>query len=160
MDVFALRNRVVDDYKKYIESFVRIRDEKIEKFVREEFASGVLWPDPILQLNPAYQPGSTLDELAANGVLRPGTAKFFRKYDGGPLRLYRHQQEAIEVAQRGEPYVVTTGTGSGKSLTYLVPIYDHILRNQPEKSGVRAIIVYPMNALINSQWEALKLYAK
>jgi len=64
MDVFALRNRVVDDYKKYIESFVRIRDEKIEKFVREEFASGVLWPDPILQLNPAYQPGSTLDELA------------------------------------------------------------------------------------------------
>ncbi len=55
---------------------------------------------------------------------------------------------------------MTTGTGSGKSLTYLVPIYDHILRNQPEKSGVRAIIVYPMNALINSQWEALKLYAK
>jgi ATP-dependent helicase YprA (DUF1998 family) len=160
MDVFALRNRVVEDYKKYIESFVRIRDEKIETFVREEFASGVLWPDPILQLNPAYQPGSTLDELAAKGALRTGTAKFFRKYDGGPLRLYRHQQEAIELAQRGEPYVVTTGTGSGKSLTYLVPIYDHILRNQPEQSGVRAIIVYPMNALINSQWEALKSYGK
>ena len=65
-----------------------------------------------------------------------------------------------DIAQKGEPYVVTTGTGSGKSLTYLVPIYDHILRNQPEKPGVRAIIVYPMNALINSQWEALKAYAK
>ena len=57
MDVFALRDRVVDDYKRYIESFVRIRDERIEKFVREEFASGILWPDPILQLNPAYEPG-------------------------------------------------------------------------------------------------------
>ena len=53
---------------------------------------------------------------------------------------------------------MTTGTGSGKSLTYLVPIYDHILRNQPEKKGVRAIIVYPMNALINSQFDALKTY--
>jgi hypothetical protein len=75
MDVFALRNRVVEDYKKYIESFVRIRDGRIENFVREEFASGVLWPDPILQLNPAYQPGRTLDELAAKGVLRHSVLK-------------------------------------------------------------------------------------
>ncbi len=158
MDVFALRDRVVDDYKRYIESFVRIRDESIEKFVREEFASGVLWPDPILQLNPAYEPGPTLDDLVAKGTLAPGTAKFFRKYDGSPLRLYRHQEQAIEIAQRGEPYVVTTGTGSGKSLTYLVPIYDQVLRNQPEKKGVRALIIYPMNALINSQFDALKTY--
>ncbi len=158
MDVFALRDRVVDDYRRYIESFVRIRDERIEKFVREEFESGVLWPDPILQLNPAYEPGPTLDDLVAKGTIAPGTAKFFRKYDGSPLRLYRHQEQAIEIAQRREPYVVTTGTGSGKSLTYLVPIYDHILRNQPEKKGVRALIVYPMNALINSQFDALKTY--
>lgn len=160
MDVFALRDRVVDDYKRYIESFVRIRDEKIEQYVRHEFESGALWPDPILQLNPAYEPGPTLDELAGKGALMPETAKFFRKYDGGSLRLYRHQQEAIEIAKGGESYVVTTGTGSGKSLTYLVPIYDHILRNGPEKEGVRAIIVYPMNALINSQLDALRDYAK
>lgn len=74
--------------------------------------------------------------------------------------MYKHQQEAIEIARRNEPYVVTTGTGSGKSLAYLVPIYDHVLRNGPEKHQVRAIIVYPMNALINSQLEALKHYAK
>jgi len=43
---------------------------RIEKFVREKFASGALWPDPILQLNPAYQPGETLDELADKGILR------------------------------------------------------------------------------------------
>jgi ATP-dependent helicase YprA (DUF1998 family) len=54
---------------------------------------------------------------------------------------------------------VTTGTGSGKSLTYLVPIYDHILRNHPERHQVRAIIVYPMNALINSQFKALLEFA-
>jgi len=88
MDVFALRNRVVADYKSYIESFVRIRDGQIDQFVRDKFASGALWPDPILQLNPAYESGGTLDELANLGIVQPGTAKYFRKFDGGPLRLY------------------------------------------------------------------------
>ena len=46
---------------------------------------------------------------------------------------------------------MSTGTGSGKSLTYLVPIFDHVIRNRPERHSVRAIIVYPMNALTNSQ---------
>ena len=55
--------------------------------------------------------------------------------------------------------MVTSGTGSGKSLTYLVPIYDYILRNHPERHQVRAIIVYPMNALINSQFKALREFA-
>ena len=56
--------------------------------------------------------------------------------------------------------MVTTGTGSGKSLTYLVPIYDAIMRAHPERHTVRAIIVYPMNALINSQLKALEDYAR
>ena len=41
---------------------------------------------------------------------------------------------------------------------FLLPIVDHVLRNQPARGGVRAIIVYPMNALINSQEESLKRY--
>src|ERR1019366_9997719 len=159
MDVFALRDRVVADYRGYIESFVRIRDERVAGFVDQVFERGDLWPEAILQLNPAYEPGPTLDELAGQGVLLPATAQFFRHSDGRPIRLYHHQREAIEIARRWEPYVVTTGTGSGKSLTYLIPICDHILRNQPERKQVRAIIVYPMNALINSQFEALKAYA-
>ena len=159
MDVFALREKVVSDYRNYIESFVRINDEAINNFVQEKFGTGALWPDAILQLNPAYEPGSTLDELAAQGSILKATADFFRGRDGKALRLYRHQQNAIEIARRWESYVVTTGTGSGKSLTYLIPIVDHVLRNQPEKRRVRAIIVYPMNALINSQQKALQEYA-
>src|SRR5271157_954805 len=53
----------------------------------------------------------------------------------------------------------STGTGSGKSLTYLIPIVDYVLRTNPEKHKVRAILVYPMNALINSQYRALETYA-
>ncbi|MSQ93816.1 MAG: DEAD/DEAH box helicase [Gemmataceae bacterium] len=65
---------------------------------------------------------------------------------GRPLRLHRHQSEAIRVARTGFPYVLTTGTGSGKSLSYIVPIVDHVLRAGNGK-GIRAIVVYPMNAL-------------
>ncbi|MGH8247417.1 MAG: DEAD/DEAH box helicase, partial [Gammaproteobacteria bacterium] len=158
MDVFALRDKVVSDYRGYIESFVRIRDTQVSEFVQGEFASGKLWPDAILQLNPAYESGATVDELAARGALAEQTARFFRNRDGSALRLYRHQVEALEIAARGEPYVVTTGTGSGKSLTYLLPIYDRIVRSAPEQHRVRAILVYPMNALINSQHNALKEY--
>jgi hypothetical protein len=159
MDVFALREKVVSDYRRYIESFVRINEEKIANFVQEKFDQGELWPDAILQLNPAYEPGPTLDELAAQGGILKATADFFRGQGGKPLRLYRHQQQAVEIAARWESYVVTTGTGSGKSLTYLIPIVDHVLRTNPNKHQVRAIIVYPMNALINSQHRALETYA-
>ena len=159
MDVFALREKVVSDYKQYIESFVRIRDERIDGFVQEELKKGALWPEAILQLNPAYEPGPTLDQLAAQGVILPATARFFRLRDGKVIRLFHHQHEAIQIARRWEPFVVTSGTGSGKSLTYLVPIYDYILRNHPERHQVRAIIVYPMNALINSQFKALREFA-
>lgn len=86
MDVLALRDRVVDDYKRYIESFVRIRDKDIDKFVREQFDSDKLWPDPIRQLSPAYERGPTLDELAAQDVITAGTERFFRKQDGSALR--------------------------------------------------------------------------
>lgn len=156
MDIFALRDRVVAEYRDYFESFIHILDDRLEKFVKERLSDGEMWPDAVLQLNPAYEPGPTLGELAAQGVVTPETARFF----GGSLRLYRHQEEALEIAQRGEPYIVSTGTGSGKSLTYLTPIFDHIIRNDPSRHAVRAIIVYPMNALINSQLEALERFQK
>ncbi|MGI8826222.1 MAG: DEAD/DEAH box helicase [Chloroflexota bacterium] len=108
----------------------------------------------MLQLNPAYEAAATLGELAQNGTITPDTARFF----GADLRLYRHQADALSIAQRGEPYIVTTGTGSGKSLTYLIPIVDAVFRHDPSKATVRAVIVYPMNALINSQVKALETF--
>jgi ATP-dependent helicase YprA (DUF1998 family) len=151
VDVFALRDAVVGDYRDYVESFVNILDEQIDGFVRERLASGELWPDAVLQLNPAYEPAETLQELAQRGVIQQETARFF----GRNLRLYRHQQEALVAAQTGQPYVVSTGTGSGKSLTYLIPIVDSVFRDDPARHTVRAVIVYPMNALTNSQIVAL-----
>jgi ATP-dependent helicase YprA (DUF1998 family) len=126
----------------------------LKNFVRDRLKAGELWPDAVLQLNPAFEPAPTLRELQASGRVSPGTARFF----GSSLRLHKHQADALEVAQRGEPYIVSTGTGSGKSLTYLLPIFDQILGSNPSRHTVRAIQVYPMNALVNSQETALKQF--
>ena len=68
---------------------------------------------------------------------------------------------ALDAARAGGSYVLTTGTGSGKSLAYIIPIVDHVLRSrvaEGPRRGVKAIIVYPMNALANSQMGELEKF--
>jgi ATP-dependent helicase YprA (DUF1998 family) len=162
MDVFGLRDRVIGDYADYVRSFIRIKDPQIAEYVQDQLQQGRLWPDPLVQLNPSFEPGDTVEELAARGALAGECRRIFRRNKdacgfGPSLRLHRHQQQAIEVAATGESYVLTTGTGSGKSLAYFVPIVDHVLRRGSGK-GIKAIVIYPMNALCNSQMEELKKY--
>ena len=77
--------------------------------------------------------------------------------------LYRHQLDAIDIARRGESYLLTTGTGSGKSLGYFIPIVDDILRRRKagdSRKGVTATVVYPMNAFWNSPLAELQRYLR
>jgi len=162
LDVFELRNRLVGSYSSYVQSFINIRDNTIRKRVDEEFEAGALWPDPLIQINPSFEAGESIDTLVANGELHPECSRIFRikpnpENFGEPLRPYRHQVDAVRAARSGGNYVLTTGTGSGKSLAYIVPIVDHVLRTGSGK-GIKAIIVYPMNALANSQLEELKKF--
>ena len=160
MDVFDLRNRLVSDYRDYTRSFIKIRDPRIGAFVDGILDAEGFWPEPLLQLNPTFSPGGTIDDLVAEGVLHEECSRIFRigksdaDHRGKPLHLHRHQREAILKVAEGRSCVLTTGTGSGKSLAYIVPIVDHVLRNGSGQ-GIRAIVVYPMNALANSQAEEL-----
>lgn len=162
MDIFDLRNRVIKDYGDYVRSFITIRDERIARKVKEEMDGGFLWPAPLVQLNPSFEKGTKLEDLVSSGILHPECLNIFRekKEDGTPgrlFRLYRHQVDGIRAAASGDNYVLTTGTGSGKSLAYIVPIVDHVLRRGSGR-GVQAIIVYPMNALANSQIGELRKF--
>ena len=78
---------------------------------------------------------------------------------GEDLLFHQHQEDAIRKAKEGRNYVLTTGTGSGKSLSYIVPIVDHVLRAGSGR-GIQAIIIYPMNALANSQFGELEKFLK
>ncbi len=168
MDVFAFRDELVAEYERFSRSFTTIRAEDISGTVDDAYAAGRFWPDPLIQLNPNFEPGGWIDDLVADGALDPECAKIFRLKNsndtfGERLRLHRHQTDAIAIARRRESYVLTTGTGSGKSLAYFIPIVDDVLRRKRDgdaRGGVTAIVVYPMNALCNSQCEELDKYLR
>lgn len=159
MDVFALRDRLIGDYSAFARSFTHIRAEDIRAQIDGAFNSGRYWPDPLVQINPRFRPGKTVDRHVKDGELHQRCAEIFAA-GGAPLSLHRHQSEAIALARVGGSYVVTTGTGSGKSLCFFIPIVDAILREKESDPTprTRAIIVYPMNALANSQLEELQKF--
>lgn len=55
-DVFELRDHVVTDYSDCVRSFITIRDARIRELVEREMNDGALWPDPLIQLNPSFEP--------------------------------------------------------------------------------------------------------
>lgn len=155
MDVFSVRDATVRQFADYLLHSLRVADERLRNWLYENLKKGIFWPEPLIQLNPSYEFGCTLEDLVSQDKVHNDCLKVF-----GNLRFYKHQQKAIELGLRREHFVVSSGTGSGKTLTYLVPIFDYVLRYACDKDKVYAIIVYPMNALVNSQLEALKNYAR
>jgi len=114
---------------------------------------------PILQVSPEYEAGSRLQELVSEGIL----CRNFEKVHAGvlPPSLYRHQEEGIRKAVvEGRNLVVATGTGSGKTEVFLIPILNHLLRERErgrlDEPGTRALLLYPMNALANDQMGRLR----
>ena len=78
MNVFELRDRLVADYASYTRSLIKIADPRIWARVDSELSAGAFWPEPLLQLNPTFLPGGTIDELVAEGKLHSECAKIFR----------------------------------------------------------------------------------
>ena len=156
MDIFRYREELIGDYSAYVKGFLGIQDDAIGQFIHSRLDGGFLWPEPLVQLNPAFVEGPTIDELVDQKKLHATCREIFRRGktmenpQGSPLRLHWHQTQALSSAQKDVNYVLTTGTGSGKSLAYLIPIIDHVLKTG-SGHGIQAIVVYPMNALANSQ---------
>lgn len=163
MDVFSYRDAVISDYEKFTTSFTTIKSPDIKTFVTKNYDDGKYWPAPLIQLNPSFVAGKNADQLVNDGMLHKECSNIFRfgRDDQGGVgvsaQLHLHQQEAISIAQNKESYVLTTGTGSGKSLSYILPIVDSVLKAKEvnPKPSIKAIIIYPMNALVNSQLEEL-----
>jgi len=165
LNVFDFRQNLVNEYAEFSRSFTRIKADDIRAFVDAEYASQKYWPEPLVQINPNFQPGGTVEALCEAAQLSSGCAQIFRfgktaSSAGHTLPLYKHQVEAISLASAGESYVLTTGTGSGKSLSYFIPIVDHCIQAKAvdKTPRTRAIVVYPMNALANSQLEELRKF--
>ena len=122
VDAFGVLGKVLDDYQSFVSGFLNIKDPEVKAKVESEIENGLLWPEPWLALNPAFEPGGTVSELVDSNVLHPANREIFRaRTDDDPfgreIAFHRHQSDAFTIAQRDESYVLTTGTGSGKSMS-------------------------------------------
>ncbi len=115
----------------------------------EKLQVEVLIRGPYLERSQTYAAGGALATLA----LHEKTVQTIERRLSGH-GLYQHQTEALKAVLGGGNVVVATGTSSGKTLCYQVPILDDLVRDS--SPGLRAIIIYPLNALVNDQlgeWE-------
>jgi ATP-dependent helicase YprA (DUF1998 family) len=133
--------------------------------LQRQFEQSLRMPDkfvkgPILEATPPFETAATIEELIQSGILSPRFRDL--RTEKLPLArpLYIHQQQAIEKSIRyRRNIVVATGTGSGKTETFLIPILEYLFE-QAQKGelgpGVRALLLYPMNALANDQMSRLR----
>ena len=127
---------------------------------------GYLAKGPFLEAAPPYRKDKTVADLVDEGLLCKGMMSLgggeTRNFD--PYRpLYVHQVKAIEKSLAGRNYAVVTDTGSGKTECFLLPILNDILaefEKSGRSAGVRAMILYPMNALANDQLKRLRRLLK
>ena len=160
MDVVATSSQLGTTYRRYLRSLLPVREPRLAAALRAAIdGSPLLTKGPILVATPPYRTGASLRELIAGGVLPPAFTKL-----GGPALpldrpLYLHQEQAIRKAATGRNLVVATGTGSGKTECFLLPVLAGLIAEYSAGTlgpGVRALLLYPMNALANDQVRRLR----
>ena len=156
IDPISISKDIQDDFRRYLRTALNISPAYSE--VRRQFSQALEKPDllfrgPYLQGLPPYEKSDSLDDLISAGVL-PGAARVV-PFLGNPTRqFYWHQAEAIKKHRSGRNIVLSSGTGSGKTLAFLVPVISEIL--QHPDPGIHAMLLYPMNALVNDQLKLLR----
>lgn len=153
MDPFKIYKAVKQQYKSYIQTFQIFKNPKIKAFVDNGINKRqMLWQEPVIQISKRFKAGLPIKELIKKNWLHPNCANIYPNFI-----LYAHQQKAVEIASnKKENLIVTTGTGSGKSICFELPIVSYSLEQKAKAvNGIKAIIIYPMNALANTQYEEL-----
>lgn len=158
LDPLTASADIENGYKRYLKTLLAPRDPALAAaFDRAVDETSMLTRGPLLELTPPYAAGASLRELIAEGVLHPGLADMPAL--GLDRALYRHQETAVRKAVAGRNLVVSTGTGSGKTESFLLPIFNELIAQKAAGTlgpGVRALLLYPMNALANDQLERLR----
>jgi ATP-dependent helicase YprA (DUF1998 family) len=148
---------ITEKYSRYLHTIFSIDNEVYNKQFQEQLSSmKLLAAGPYLDVSDSFEKGLSIKQLIESGELASG----FRKINLPISRpLYKHQQIAIEKILSGKNLIVSTGTGSGKTESFMIPVLNHIIREHEAgrlDKGVRALLIYPMNALANDQVERLR----
>jgi ATP-dependent helicase YprA (DUF1998 family) len=160
VDAVATSALLSSTYRRYLRSLLPVRDPALAAALAGCIAaSPLLTKGPLLEATPPYRTGATLRDLIGEGVLDRAFARL-----GSPALpldrpLYLHQEQALRKAAAGRNLVVATGTGSGKTESFLLPVLSALTAEHTAgtlRPGVRALLLYPMNALANDQLRRLR----
>ena len=158
-DPLATSELIIDGYRRYLKSLLPVRDARIAAALEKEISGSLLTKGPLLESAPPYAHSATLADLVACGVLDPAFQSFASPALPMDRPLYLHQEQAIRKITAGRNVIVASGTGSGKTESFLLPILDALSAEQARGAlgpGVRALLLYPMNALANDQLKRLR----
>ena len=121
MNVFTVRDRLIGEYAQYVRSFMHVRDPRIAERVEEGLRLGLLWPEPLLQLNPSFEPGKWVDELVAEGALHPECAlRPQGEAEGGAVRLRPHES-SFPATQGTDDQNQAPKAGNGRGPSHRLP---------------------------------------
>jgi len=149
-------SHLITQYRRFLRTSYRFLDPHLrEQFEEHLDRADVIVKGPYVTLARDLATGDTLAALAERGALDRELLRLRWAFGEGPL--FRHQQRALAAGAAGRSFVVTTGTGSGKTEAFLLPVLDGIVRRKRGGArGVQAVLLYPMNALANDQLERLR----
>ncbi len=168
MNPIKISNLLKSRFLKYVETAFPTRLDSFNNKRRELITeAGKVFSEPIVEIIPDYPIGETLDMLNQdifNRLNNEQLEAFKSLMNAGLLKenfpLYEHQIEMLNLSLKGNNVIVTTGTGSGKTEAFLLPLFasltKNIARNQIKKPAIRALIIYPMNALVEDQMSRLR----
>ena len=122
---------------------------KLHSQINKLIANESLVSGPFVESLPDFEKGASIEELVRSGELSEQWGNMEKHAPWlWQRQLHLHQQAALG---RDENFIVATGTGSGKTESFLFPLIDDILRTKNDTAGVKAILVYPLNALATDQ---------
>ncbi len=153
-------DHVIEEYRAYLLTEFRAKDPSLrESLERELDRPGFLAQEPFYQAHRPFRPGKRWRDLGID----PKLAQVMENRSESKT-AWLHQSQAIEelLSPESNPVVVTTGTGSGKTEAFLLPVIHNAFQDAAlfKKAGLTAILVYPMNALANDQKQRIDEYLK
>lgn len=166
MGVFELSETLHRRLQEYLESAYHVQRESLieeRRLLLEE--QGVISQEPYVEATPSYRTGNSYQSLDLPEHVKSALMKLaaLTPSVGVYPNPYAHQAEALQAFfTTDDDLIIATGTGSGKTETFLLPILGALIDEASRspavatKSGIRALLMYPMNALVNDQLGRLR----
>lgn len=157
-NIIESSKKIANKYRRYLTTMFDIKDQDYKSiFLKRLEESKTFEKGPYLDVTNSFAKGRSLQELIDAGIVSEDFKKIKRLYN--IPNLHYHQEQALIKANDGENLIVSTGTGSGKTECFLLPLINELMREKENgtlSDGVRALIIYPMNALANDQIDRLR----